>query len=316
MAATSPGKIAALFLIAASAIAAITLLSWPRQPKPRVEPNEVDRATPPGLVRFVERAEIVTGLNQPRAIAADGFGVIVAGDRVVVALDLEGRVRWMVGLDGDPSCVAVGPDGRVYVGVGDHVEVIHQGRRRPAWPKLEGQPILTSIAAGASQVFVADFGRRAVWRLDLDGKVLGLIDGRQGPEGRGFEIPSPYFDVALAQDGMLWIANTGRWRLESYDAECRFVRSWGKQSEQIDGFCGCCNPSHIAVRPDGSFVTSEKGIERVKVYDAKGGFYCVVAGAEAFSAGVKGMDLAVDGAGRVLVLDPSRKTIRVFEEQP
>ena len=93
----------------------------------------------------------------------------------------------------------------------------------------------------------------------------------------------------------------------------------------VEGFCGCCNPVYFARRPDGKFVTSEKGLNRIKIYDAKGKFEGVVAGPEqlvkdrelAAKACVNckvgfGFDVACDARGRVLALDPVARTIRVF----
>ena len=99
---------------------------------------------------------------------------------------------------------------------------------------------------------------------------------------------------------------------------------WGEESPTVDGFFGCCNPCHLALLPDGRFVTSEKGIPRVKIYDSAGDFESVVAGSEqlglpmaalgdARSKGVEHIyDVAADGRGRVLVLDPVGKCVRVF----
>jgi hypothetical protein len=80
----------------------------------------------------------------------------------------------------------------------------------------------------------------------------------------------------------------------------------------VDGFCGCCNPSHFAFLSDGSFVTSEKGIERVKVYSPRGVFQYIVAPPDAFIEGTRGLDLAVDSKDRIIVLDPEKKLIRIF----
>jgi hypothetical protein len=82
---------------------------------------------------------------------------------------------------------------------------------------------------------------------------------------------------------------------------------------EIEGFCGCCNPSHFAFLEDGSFVTSEKGIARVKVYNRLGDLVSVVAGPDQFKEGVEGLDLAIDSKQRIYVLDPLEKAIRVFE---
>jgi hypothetical protein len=84
---------------------------------------------------------------------------------------------------------------------------------------------------------------------------------------------------------------------------------------ELDGFSGCCNPSHFAIRSDGWFVTCEKGLERVKLHDSKGAFSCVVAAPDHFAGGTVGMDVAVDSDGRILVLDPAARVVRVFEEK-
>ena len=84
---------------------------------------------------------------------------------------------------------------------------------------------------------------------------------------------------------------------------------------QLEGFSGCCNPSNIAMLSDGSFVTSEKGIERVKIHTPSGEFKTVVASPDMFEEGTRGIDLAVDSKDRIYVLDPVKKLIRIFEKK-
>ena len=78
---------------------------------------------------------------------------------------------------------------------------------------------------------------------------------------------------------------------------------------------GLKNPTHIAVLSDGSFVSSEKAIPRVKIYSQTGVFSCIVAGSDKFDEGTKGLDLAVDSKNKIYVLDPVRKQIRIFEKK-
>ena len=78
------------------------------------------------------------------------------------------------------------------------------------------------------------------------------------------------------------------------------------------GFCGCCNPTHLALLPGGGFVTSEKGITRVKVNNDHGDHQSIVAGADVFNEGTTGLALAVNSDGRILVLDPVRGQVRTF----
>ena len=268
----------------------------------------------PALVHYREAEPLATGLDEPRglALAPDG-AVLVAGDeKVRVFRDGKASAEFAVG--GPAHCVGAGRDGRVYVGLKDRVAVFDAaGQRLAAWGPLGDRAYLTGLAIGADDVFAADAGGRVLHRFDTAGKAVGRI-GEEDKEKHapGLIIPSPYFDVALGPEGMLWITNPGRRRVECYTYAGMFRFAWGAASVKIEGFCGCCNPTHVAIDAKGRFVTSEKGLARVKVYDPQGDFVCVVAPPAAFADGTAGLDLAVGDDGRVLVLDPHRRQVRTF----
>jgi hypothetical protein len=126
---------------------------------------------------------------------------------------------------------------------------------------------------------------------------------------------------------LLRVANPGARRIETWTFDGNRLGQWGQASADIEGFFGCCNPANFAVLPDGRFVTVEKGIPRIKVYSREGKFECVVATPRTLTPTataaeetreehqVKVFDVAADSRGRILVLDPTAKTIRVFEKK-
>jgi len=67
---------------------------------------------------------------------------------------------------------------------------------------------------------------------------------------------------------------------------------------------------------DGSFVTSEKGLVRIKIYKSSGEFLGVVAPPTKFDDKIEGQapDVAVDNKGNIYALDFDRKVLRVFEK--
>jgi sugar lactone lactonase YvrE len=212
-------------------------------------------------------------------------------------------------LEAEPTCLSA-DQGRLYVGFADHVEVIDTGDgSRRLWPDLGAQAVVTSIAASRDGIYVADAGNRMVLRFDRGGSLKGSITG-------DFLIPSPYFDLAPAPDGSLWVVNPGRHRLQHYDPAGSLLGSWGRGSMDIDGFGGCCNPTHIALLPNGSFVTSEKGIPRVKVYDPDGGLAALVAVPKDFSEYEAGLDLAVTPDGTIALLVPRERALRLYRPAP
>jgi len=271
----------------------------------------------PRLVIASESARLPTGLAKVSALAVGPSDrLYVAGDQSLAILESDGRPVARHPLGAPATAAAVDPDGAVYLALRDHIEVLDgEGKKKASWDPPDPSAWITSIALSAEALYAADFGRRIVLRYDRSGKLLARI-GVKDPEksGTGFLIPSPYFDVAVDPSGALWVADTARHRLENFRADGSLSSSWGSESARIEGFSGCCNPSHFAIRRDGSFVTAEKGLVRIKIHGPGGNLLGVVAGPKDFPEGTVGLDVAVDSKGRILVLDPSTSTVRVYVE--
>ena len=278
----------------------------------------------PELIHFSEKDPIPPGVRSPQALAADGGGrLLVAGDGEAALLDPDGKRVGGLTFTGKAGCAAFLPGGGVLIGLGDHVEHFDRdGKPLSAWIAMGENAVITSVAAASNLVFLADAGNRVVWRFDTDGRLLGQIGSDSEERKHHFVVPSPYFDV-VAASGRVWVANPGRACVEEYTAAGAFVGQWGKSGMQIEKFCGCCNPIHLALTADGEFVTAEKGLPRVKICGTNGALECVVAPADQFA--LAGMscktaasisDLAVDARGRVLVLDATKGVVRVFVRKP
>ena len=283
----------------------------------------------PNLILYKETAQpIETGFAAARAICVDDNDkILVAGDKAIRIYSDSGNRLGSIELDGEPRCAAPADDGKLYVGMKDHVRVYDaQGKRLAAWRSPGEDAVLTSIAVSNGNIFVADAGNRIVIRYDTTGKVLNRIGERDKKRNiPGFVIPSPYFDLAVARDGLLRVVNSGRHRIEAYtfDGDLEF---WcGDFSSDWEGFTGCCNPVNFAMLADDGFVTIEKGLVRAKIYDAAGSFHGAVAGpAQLVRAGsvrvcelpsecrAGGFDVAVDSKDRIYILDTIKNIVRIF----
>ncbi len=303
----------------------------------------MDRRSPPGAsfafnvsdyarispkdVLFRETQRIAVNVPHPRAMAAARDGsLFVGGENAVLALDAEGKEQARFAVEGTPECMAVSPDGKLLLAWRNHVEVWDaRGTRLSVWPDLGERACLTSIAADDKHVFVADAGNRVVLRYDPDGKLLGRI-GEADPARNipGLNVPSPYLDVAFDAMGSLWVVNPGKHGLENYRPDGDLLSSWYRPGMDLAGFCGCCNPIHIAFLSDGSVVTAEKGLSRIKLYGPDTTLSGVVATPEglqapetqalAYDADPPVKEVAVDARGRVLVLHQPLCAIFVFEK--
>lgn len=259
---------------------------------------------------------IQTGFKESRAIATDSNGTIyVAGDSEIHIFDSINKQIKKIPLDFEPLCLTAS-QGKFFIGSANYIE-IHDNQTGQVikWPVANKKSVFTSIAVSKNDCFVADAGKKVILHYNIDGTLLNKIDGKKNG-GKGFAIPSPYFDVAIAPDGLLRITNTGNHRIEAYTFEGDMEFYWGEYSDDENGFCACCNPVNFAILKDGSFVTVEKGIIRVKIYDAQGNFKSIVAnanellGSSEFNSNC--FDVAIDANDRILVLDTIKNTIKIF----
>ena len=300
-------------------------------PNPFAYDVESAARTDPKLIQYDEVARFALQQPEPRRLAiGPGDMVYVATKNGFSILDRNGEMLTDIKLMGPARCIAVAADSTVYIGLRDHVEVFDKnGTQLSTWEAMGKKGWLSGLAAGEHDVFAADSGNRVILRFDRSGKLMSRI-GEKSKERNvpGLIVPSPYLDVALAQDGLLRVNNPGRHCIEGYTLHGDLEFSWGKPSNAIDGFCGCCNPVGLAMLADGKYVTCEKGLPRVKIYAADGAFESVVAGPESFPENGRrgsvhdfsdgtmgGLDAAVDSRGRIYILDLVARNVRIMQRK-
>ena len=225
-------------------------------------------------------------------------------------------------------------DGVLFAALGTRIEKFSpSGKREAAWGEKgsgEGQLLgIHGLAIWRNSLYLTDAGNRKVVRFSVSGEFI--------EERTGFHIPSPYFDCAVDGKGTLYLNHTSRHRIERYDGNGKLLGHWGEAGTAPERFCGCCNPTNIAVFPDGRVATSEKGMARLKVYDAEGRLLAHLGSDDLAGLGIevrargakppdkgtpachdaeKGRDLAVDSKGRLALLDPRGGKVHFFKLVP
>jgi hypothetical protein len=185
---------------------------------------------------------------------------------------------------------------------------------------------ITGMSVHEGLLFVADAGNRSIHRIAVDGDYVDAM-----PD---FHVPSAYFDCGTDREGSLYIGHPARHRVEKYDRNLELTASWGNPGSGVGEFCGCCNPTNLAVYPDGRVVTAEKGIPRLKVYTPSGLLLAYASpeslgveehaehmrllaekpgGTPACHDGWPGMPMAIDSRGRLAVSLPNAGEIRFYE---
>lgn len=286
------------------------------------------RHTDPKLIGYHETARFKTAHPSPRCISLAASGnLLIACGKTVTEHKTDGSRVSEFKTSAELRCLGSAEADRIYVGCRDHIEVLDgTGQQRETWKSPGAKAYLTALAIGTEDVFVADAGSRLVWRYDRAGKLKGKIGAKDSARKiPGFIIPSPFFDVEVAADGLLRVANTGRHSVEAYTFDGDLEFAWGRPGAAIGNFCGCCNPISLALLPDGRTVTFEKGIPRVKVCRVDGELDTVVAGPESFAENARvcgpndctvgGLDGVADPAGRIFILDLVAADVRVMERK-
>jgi sugar lactone lactonase YvrE len=173
---------------------------------------------------------------------------------------------------------------------------------------------VTALAPLADGLLLADARARCLRRYTHAGEHVGDIghDNRM----KGFLIPNGVLDFAVDEQGVIHVANPGKHRVERYSAAGELLGHFGRfDGRDPAGFAGCCNPTNLTVAGSGRVFVTEKAGPRVKAYDGTGALLAVIAD-EVFDPRCKNMDLAVDDAGRIYVVDTALLSIRVFEVEP
>lgn len=269
-------------------------------------------------ILFQETITFPLNIAEPKGIAISGKQIIVVSEKLLLKYDYSGKELLRKELPDTASCVTIDANNEIWVGTRHSVALFDQGGTLlKRWNSFGDRSVITSVAVSGEMVYVADAGNRIVYQCNTNGQILSKIGEKDEQKGvPGYVIPSPYFDLALDDNNFLWVVNPGRHTFENYNPDGSMRTSWGITSFKIEGFSGCCNPAHMAIMADNSFVTSEKGMPRIKLYGQHGEFLGVVASPEMFDEdSYLAPDITIDSEQRVVALDFERKQVRIFERK-
>jgi hypothetical protein len=261
---------------------------------------------------YQEEKVLQLKVDEPKGIDFYNEAIYVIADSSLLKLNQQGQLLQEIQLGDEPTAIDAGP--QVWLAFKNQIVCIDEnGKELQRWPDFGPRSVVTSLAVSPEYVYVADAGNRLVYQFSRDGKLIREIGAKDEQKAvPGFIIPSPYFDVDLNEEGYLWAVDPGRHSLENFNADGSLRTSWTISSVKTEGFSGCCNPAHMAIMSEDKFVTSEKGIVRVKIYDQHGEYLGVVATANQFNEVSHAPDVCVSDDGKVILLDFDRKQVRLF----
>lgn len=169
-------------------------------------------------------------------------------------------------------------------------------------------------------VYVADAGNHRIQKFTADGQFVasfGTLSAQeeegQGPP-RGFREP---WDVAVAQDGSIYVADTWNHRIQRLDHHGNPVLHWGLFGQYGPGdpagqgiFYG---PRGIVVGDDGNVYVADTGNKRIQVFAPDGRFLYQWGGGGRLAGYLdEPVGIAIS-AGEVYVADTWNRRVQVFD---
>jgi hypothetical protein len=270
----------------------------------------------PSLISHRETRNYTLDAARVSGLAYADKKLYLAADRYYQVFDLDGRLLLKVDLPDSAICIDVADDGSVILGFSKYLSMFND-TGEPLWTSepLGARAVITAVAVKSNLIFVADAGSRCIHRFNTNGSKIDHFEGKTGSRDlHGFIVPSANFDIDINAEGELWVVNPGKHALENYTDEGELRGYWENSSVKVEGFSGCCNPAHFTFLPDGSYITSEKGMVRIKIHKPSGEFLSVVAPPVLFAEEGKAPDVVCDEEGRIYALDYEKKMIRLFEQ--
>ncbi|MBL8775952.1 MAG: carboxypeptidase regulatory-like domain-containing protein [Acidimicrobiales bacterium] len=207
----------------------------------------------------------------------------------------------------NPSDVAVGPDGLIYVADFNRDDVAvfdSDGTFQRRWTVTDPGALAVSPATG--HVYTLRSSTCLLSEFDATGTPVRTF-GSCGSADGSLSAPE---DLAVAPGGDLYVADTGNDRVQQFTATGSFVRRFGTQGTADGQFN---NPVALAVGSDGTVFVADSSRDDVQAFDPSGTFLRKW-GSRGDGAGqfqrVTGVAVAPDGS--VLIVDTNRSDVQRY----
>lgn len=280
-----------------------------------------------GLRRFVTGEQRSgEGMEKPYGVAVQN-GRVYVGDTVArnvavfdmnagrythVGVEEPGALRMPFGLDLDLQ-------GNLYV-VDGTLKRIHVYGANGQFLRMIGQDMTWSRPSGLAvdtprrRLYVVDTGgvdseSHCVHVLDIDtGRLLFQI-GKRGDGNGEFNLPR---DAAVGPDGLLYVVDGGNFRVQVFDGEGKFVKTFGAIGRQGGQFS---RPKEVAADSAGNIYVADTAFGNFQIFDREGTLLLDVGSRGTSDEPAKFMlpsGIAVDVDGRIYMVDQFFRKVEVF----
>jgi len=181
-------------------------------------------------------------------------------------------------------------------------------------PEMFDRPAGLTVDPSGNRIFVVDTGgvssnRHRVTVIDVkSGKLLHTISGRGNGEG---ELNLPR-DATLAEDGNLYVVDGGNFRVQVFNQQGDFIKSFGDIGRRGGQFS---RPKGIGIDKNGNTYVADTAFGNFQIFNPEGQLLLAVGSRNATGGPARFMlpaGLAVDEDGRIYMVDQFFKKVDVF----
>ena len=169
--------------------------------------------------------------------------------------------------------------------------------------------------ASDGTIYVADSKNHRIQIFSKNGLLLNtwgnyanILEG-DAPGGT-FNEP---WDVVVAQDGSVFVADTFNHRIQKFDDSGKFINMWGNfaQGDSPESFWG---PRGIALDQKGNVFVTDTGNKRVVIFDSDLN-YLTQFGGGGFEAGQfdEPVGITINSSGQIIVADTWNRRVQIFQ---
>lgn len=274
-----------------------------------------------------EQARRGDGLGKPYGVAVY-HGRVFVSDTVghaVAAFDIPGQRYFKIGEEDGPSGLKrpmgldVDGKGNVYVmdGAAKQIQVYDgEGKflRSLGGPSWFSRPNGIAVDAAGSRVFVADTGgvsskEHRVRVFDARTGAHLLDFGKRGNGPGEFNFP---LDVTVGLDNLLYVVDSGNFRVEVFRPDGTFVRQFGSIGNRGGNFA---RPKELATDPQGNVYVVDAAFGNVQIFTPEGQLLLFIGSRSETDGMAKYMlpsGIAIDGDGRIYVVDQYFRKVDVY----